>query len=334
MGKQNEESNLRRLARRAEALAPQTPAARLAELLETVPHHVLQNPALPLLLVEEPDFWARLHRTAAVMLSTHDGCPVDFARWLLRRPDHDGFYARLYANAALPMPVRREAFLGQRVGLAKEDLDPAFFREAFRDVVAPAEQALLERAGLYPASTEHGTLLPQDPAMGSDAVLQLFDLGALGMALAARHPAVTDAALQRLLAQGVVNLHQVARHPSLAPERLAAFLASPQLELQKAAALNPSLTAEQFRAAFEDPALLPCVAWNPGLPAELRDALLHSPRAHERAYLAANPRLPVDVQLQLERDPERKVRVALRHNPRLDPELHRRLKKRAERNEL
>ena len=50
MGKQTEESNAKRLARRAEALSPQTPAARLAELMEFVPHHVLANPALPLLL--------------------------------------------------------------------------------------------------------------------------------------------------------------------------------------------------------------------------------------------------------------------------------------------
>jgi hypothetical protein len=303
------------LAERAAARDPSTPAARLLVLMELALPDVLENPALPLLQLENPDLWADLDSQTMSALARAPGCPEGFAGWVLGLAAvPPGLATRLMQNPALPPEVRRQAFLRRRATEVPLGPDEQAASAAF----LPAdERALLARGGWGGAPT----------ALLSEAELtQLRALGEEGERLALRHPGCPSAWLEPLALDADPSLKLwLVTHPRLSPQKLAGFLAAKDGTVRRLALRNPSLSPDQFREAALDPERCSAVAANPGLPAEWVAHLLTSPNEAVRHALARSAPLSPAHQLALAADPSPEVRAALRDSGRCTPEARARL---------
>jgi hypothetical protein len=169
---------------RREALDPNTPPKRLLELISLgCTGEVLDNPSLPLVLLEAPAFWREVKYSAVEVMLRHPRCPVEFAESVAGRPQEEQVYAKyglfeklrgplIAGNKALPVELRREALLD--MPNVPDDLwtSLAPVRE---ELLTDAERRLLER----------GREALQSSAKFSEAeLLRLGELGWLGMALA------------------------------------------------------------------------------------------------------------------------------------------------------
>jgi hypothetical protein len=67
--------------RRNVAANPNTPTAALLTLAEMFPNEFLQNPAFPLLLLEQPNLVERIPRGVLVQLLQHEAVPESFLKW-------------------------------------------------------------------------------------------------------------------------------------------------------------------------------------------------------------------------------------------------------------
>ena len=134
-------------ADRAAAADPATPPARLAALAV---HHldaVLGNPGLPLLVLERPDFWMGLPGGAHMQLARHACCPLVFGAWAAADPLGDPCVkAGLALNRALPLDVRRRAFLSQPLAGAghRYPPDPEDERPLWADFPHPLRAGAVE----------------------------------------------------------------------------------------------------------------------------------------------------------------------------------------------
>jgi hypothetical protein len=299
----------------AEAADPATPAERLAALLPEQLDAVLQNPAFPLLLTEQPDFWARVSRAGHAALARDGRCPPEFGQWVLRqRRFNPEVVDSLMQNAALPAALRRAALLRRPL-----DEDGWVDSRPFAwDLLSPAELDLLDRAVV-----DLGGGAPLAPADFGP----LSAIGAVGASLAMRSPRCPSPVLLALLDSGSPMARAwVPRHVNLAPPSLAALLASPDVQLATMAATNPTLSAEQLRFVATHPSVdvRSGAAVNPSLSAAWVAVLLRDPAREVRESLAAHPALPLDAQLVLAADPEWTVRMALSEDqPGLAPEVRR-----------
>jgi hypothetical protein len=297
-------------AERQEARDPSTPPERLAALME---HHldaVLDNPALELVLLAHPDFWAALTVPARAALARSPRCPHAFARWALDARD---LTYPLMHNAALPARLRREA-------LFRRESWNQWWSEARRglqDVLPPDEAALLDRSM---AAVKGG---PYRTRLGlSEAEFEaLVGLGHLGAAHGCSALDCPPALLARFALAPCAD-HRVPAlaqsHPSLPAEALAEALDRP--ELRFGAASNPGMTAAQFDAALAEPELFEPLARNPGLPAPAARQLARLCSGRALLSLARNPALPADVQVTLAQSPDLAVREALRRRSDLAAE--------------
>jgi hypothetical protein len=309
-------------ADRGEALDPATPAARLLLLLRDHLDDVLQNPAMPLLLLAQPDLWSEVGRRGEGLLARSPRCPPSFVAWLLRQASPRAAVLGLLAgNPAVPAAARRAAFL-RRNALEEHpydvspllcDLLPQSERDVLADFLPPPEHALVVRAA------DGAPLSPEE-------FEALAGLDVRGPVLAMRHEDAPAALLLRLLDQGSHAARIfVPAHPNLPAAHLAALLASEDSGLRYSAAANPSLTEAQFAAAVCDPKLRVLVAGNPGLPQVWVEDFLSGPDPFARAALAGNPALSAEHQLALAGSTSEPIRRALARNPSLTAAARRRL---------
>jgi hypothetical protein len=282
----------------AEARDPSTPPARLAALLATHTDAVLQNPALPLLVTEDPDFWAGLTDVARSKVAASTLCPPSFAQWELRRPDAPApALGELAMNPALALDLRRKCFLHQL------DASPI---PARADFLGASELRLL-RAGVDAAS------------LSGEDVTQLTALGRAGELLALRHPDCPPSLLVAYLAVDPgANDWVLSRAPCPAA-LVAAALASTEPGAGFWAAQNPRLTAAQCQLAY-DAGHGVSLGQNRGLSAEWAERLVRSEDLYERDSVASNPVLTPEQQLVLADDDDPGVRDELRSNPSLTVE--------------
>jgi hypothetical protein len=297
-------------AERAEAVDPATPPERLAELMEFHADAVLQNPSLSLLLMERPDFWSSVSHNARNDLARSDACPLSFASWLLHANTPDTSLTYLLWNRAVPMAMRRAAYLKR----STRDLLQFWTdeRPILAEVLSPTELSLLERGG--------GLSDPDAPPMTEDEFEHLAALCDLGLELAMNHPCCPGAVLDRLSETGAVPAAVVLSHPNCDPERLALALASPDVTLRRHAALNPTLSAAQFEQAAQDPAVRADMAMNRALPPEWVEVFLHDPNPLVRMRLADNRSLSPESQKVLATDPYAPTRSHLLQNPSVTAE--------------
>jgi hypothetical protein len=229
----------RRAADRAEALDPQTPAPRLAALMGTHLADVLRNPALPLLLVEQPDFWSLLPLGVRLKVARSERCPPEFVAWSLRQPAPDA--VDLMCNRALPAASRRAAYARLPFGEITPDLADHLLEHTTFDFLSTNEQALVRWA-------------LEGPAVDAAACSRLVRLDGLGAWLALRQAACPSEALEWLLEHGDGDAATEALgHPNLSPELIASALETPEPAVRCAVAVNPSLTPAQRDQLARDP---------------------------------------------------------------------------------
>jgi hypothetical protein len=283
---------------RAEALDPNTPARRLLVLLRFHCDEVLANPALPLVLLEQPDFWACAGHDGLQKAARSGLCPQAVVDWLLSSPAHAHLLGDLMKNRGLADATRRAAFL------RCPDVEPRVEPEAF----LPADEAALLRR------SRHGP----DPTMTEGELQQLAGLGVLGLGRALDHPRCPEAVLGAARQAGQW-LQVVLRHPALPAAWLAEALAAGTWAVRSQALLNPRLTEAQFEVAATGPDR-DQVALNPALPEVWRERLTSDAAVAVREAVARHPLLSPRLQWFLADDPIDTVRSALARNPALTAE--------------
>lgn len=291
---------------RAEARDPATPLQRLIELMGKHLDDVLQNPAWPLLVVEQPGLWRMLRPGLLLALAQSPRCPVEFADWVIRNEDRPNLHRALMDNPAVPAATQRQLFLERLPDLTLWH----FYRPRLPALLGAEVLALLEHAGA-------GERRPAPVALTAAEFDQLAKLGRVGLQLALRHRACPRALRERAWHGSPQTRNWVLAHPDADPAWLTEALQGPDPRLRRTAAQNPSLSRAQLEAAAADPEANHMVASNPSLPPEWVERFLAHRDANVRSGLSYNPALPESAQLQLIRDPEPMVRMGLRDNPAL-----------------
>src|SRR5581483_6466556 len=82
-------SNKRKGIRRAVALNPNTPLARLLQLAQEFPQEFLANPIVPLLNLSQPDFLKEAPQATLLHLLRCENVPVAWLRWIRSRAGYD-----------------------------------------------------------------------------------------------------------------------------------------------------------------------------------------------------------------------------------------------------
>jgi hypothetical protein len=216
-------------AERAEARDPSTKPERLIELMGLYVDDGLQNPALQLLVLEDPGFWRRLdsdHFTNVhyqVALSPH--CPAAFVAWLLAQttPDLKAAATGLAWNPTLPLGHRR-------AGLACHRFEAPAPLRPLSELLTADELGLLARAERAP------------DALAPEEVLRLTVLGGWGRWLAvrqARCPGELLAQAWREAGHDPEPKLVIVKHPNLPEALLVEALASNDARLRQAAEQHP-----------------------------------------------------------------------------------------------
>ncbi len=255
---------------RAEALDPNTPVERLAELMEAHSDLVLQNPGLPLILLEHPDFWEELPKgLGEVAQSPH--CPPSFATWALQRRKGRRICGFLATNQAMPLAVRRAAFLRTTGSYGWPEK-----RSSLSDFLSADELSFLDRGST------------RDTVKAAE-IEQLLALGSPGRRLAVDHPDCPPELLERIyrgdlyrdkallhphfpltdsLLEHAMNSHNL--HAALGMKLIPApwaraFILEPELTIRAMLGGQATLTAAERQQLESDPQ-------NPGDP-RLRNEL-------------------------------------------------------------
>jgi hypothetical protein len=287
---------------------------------------VLRNPSLALVLVEQPDFWARLSPSELAAVGRARRCPPAFVAWVHHQSGLQPWrMPPFFENPHLLPALRRESFFLQR----HVQRGPTWWaqrRALLAGFLSADELSLLERGGVdaTEATPRH------DPTLTEDELGRLGALGFVGQMLALGHPRCPGDLLAEVATGGDLKASAGAlRHPRLpadvrARELARALSASPQDRYEAAGVLyNPALTEPEFDLAAADARLHSIVVRNPGLPRAWMARFLDHPALLDA--LAANPSLPADLQLALADAPEPCVRWALARRRHLAPEVMLRL---------
>ena len=130
---------------RNEARSPATSVERLVALAALHIDEVLQNPAFYLVLLEVPDFWAKLETSTLIELAKSPRCPTQFIEWAMHgRRMEWSVRGELAMNPALPIEKRRVIFLNEPTDV------PRWFRRRslLSQLLSEPDLLLLGRAGL------------------------------------------------------------------------------------------------------------------------------------------------------------------------------------------
>ena len=271
------------------ALNPNTPWETLRTLLREFPQQVMNNPALPLLLLENARLFDDVDNVALERLLRYENCPS----------------AALAAAIARSAPQLRQA--------ARDHVRSA--GEAVADWAAEAEPRLaswkLLNGGL--PSTLPGEAIPA----------WIFELFAHCPSIFAReqvayYPELPAAVLEHLGHDKALEVRAaVARHPHT-PYALLELLAddsSPRV--RRSLMRNPALTETLWRLLVQDSdTTVRCAALaHPFAPPDLLAAAAKAFDWHLRRAAAEHPHAPAAVLDRLARDPDGPVRESVAINP-------------------
>jgi hypothetical protein len=283
---------------------------------------VLQNPAYQLALIEVPDLWSTLPRPAWAELAKTATCPVVFAEWVMRQREPGEMVLRaITKNAALPLPLRREA-LRQKTfdsfwsSHAMWEVPPA---PEWEEVLTPGEWSLV--------------LCLWDPAPEVWPVLTAADfetlvgLGEWGLGLAICHPDCPGPMVERVaeLEEYSPYTSRGLRHPNLPAALLVSALASDDPETVSRARANPSIPAALLESLAQDPENGWKVASNASLPVAWMQRFARDLNKHARSNVALNRSLPPALVALLSDDPEPQVRKGIAVNSATPPAVRAKL---------
>jgi hypothetical protein len=321
--------HLRQLGLRADdpvlaavAANPNTPVDTLVRLAGIVPAQFCANPALFLLLLENPNLPGEIPAATMRGLLRYAGVPRMFLEWLVAYGLPDiAAAARLhvaYAGEAddwaelattviwqLQIPDGDELLLELlALGAVPPWLIPLIAANAARDIRSALVRSplatrtalkWLRRAG---ASGDLASYAPPDPALDRAVLEQLATGGVYARRVVARNPYAPPALLTRLAADPDRSVRQgVARNPCTPLPVLLRLAADPSPEVRQGVARNAATSGDILAQLAADPA---------------RDV---------RWTVARNPRISPALLTRLAADPDRAVRQGVARNPESSPEL-------------
>lgn len=326
--------NLRTRLRRAIAASPSLPPALAAEVVQTFPRELYDNPALPLLLLEAPTllglaprkFWehalASQDISPALMPALVAGCPHWFLGRLTRRPEFDAadapaLLARLCQTLTAEPAPSWALTDAQCLALCQRWYDPmldvsddvlAVLRAHPNDVRA---QTLLARSTRVPLAEAEALLASYSNLryLIERSFAARRDAPPARLELIARHsPGPTRAV--------------VAANPQASPETLTWLAKDHQPDASAAALASPSLPRAVYepllkRGTARRRAVL---ATRPDLTRADFERLAAAGEAEVRIAVAQNPHAPPDLLARLAADLRDDVREALADNPAYTPE--------------
>jgi hypothetical protein len=262
------------------AANPATPSADLVRLGQQFPKEFLENPALDLLMLENPALLEDIPQAMLVRLLKSDRFPTDFLVWAARHAEEKVQLA-VAMNAATP-PEALEALSQSGHASARESASARMYLHP---------NALLdpELAFVIAVKRRLASVCPTD-------AIQAWRKGDIGL------PQYTSLAVGARLAVAGVNLQALASavHLPISVQRLLAV--DSDRSVREALAGSP----------FTDPDLLRTLA------RERHRWLLFE--ACVRAAVAANPKAPEEVLTALAKDEDSLVKLAVARNPQTPPE--------------
>lgn len=334
--------------RLAVAVHPNAPPALLGMLARWHPEAVLRNPALPLVLLEDPGWADKLLPETALTMLRAEGAPLFLLSAFAGRPGPVGQAARLHIGLAgecgedwegearealweaAGLPEKEGPFPARLLSL---DLiaawllaplaahgDAAVRRAVARRPKTPQDLlALLRRAG---STSDLGGAAPADPALPATDLAWLARGGRWAKLLAARHPNTPPAALEAL---GREDDEALSRHLVRNPAAPAALRESLAVSLgpvfRRASARDPETPPGALaRLAADD---IRDVRWmaarNPHTPPDALAALAEDADARVRQGVGRNAAAPPALLAALAGDPVRWVRLAAARHPDTPP---------------
>jgi hypothetical protein len=319
-----------------EALAgnPNAPVDLLQTLLAEHPDAVLGNPALPLILLERPDFWASL--SFPTMRSVLQKARLDEGHLRMFFPEAKGLQD--HEEALLQLPATPEDFLDRLplhtdtswLAMARHPNAPvrklavcldshllSTRQAALANPRAPADRiAALRRAG----ATEGLEAPEQDPApLPLEELERMTNWGPFAQLLVARNPATTPELLRRIgTGYDEIQLALI-RHPKITPEHLDTLVSewSMREKFPKPGPLDGTL------ALKVEPQQLPrlAIARHPRTPRKALERLAHDNVAAVRAAVATHPQLSPRCVNNLGLDDHPAVVLEALKNPSLGTEV-------------
>lgn len=300
---------------------PVTTPEGLRRLAAKDPAAALANPGLPLVLLAQPDWFARLPEPlllsllsvaepanpvllAAAMAHARPAVRAAAAGHPALRPDH------LTALLRDPDPAVREAAY-QHPGAS---LPPAEVPAASR---ATLQSGLPTRAEAFEPMWDVRRLVSQPGG---------WPLAGIAWVLAVPYQPINEGnILKPLVARLAADpaFRAAAEAAVLAPAATGAPVAAAPPLLRAALAAQPAAAAPLLAALATDdqPAVREAVARNPGAPPDLLAQLAADVTAAVRTAVAANPATPPAALHQLAADAELHPRIAVARNPSTPPDL-------------
>jgi hypothetical protein len=339
---------------------PSMPLERLLALAEKYPTEFLQNPLIPLLLLEEPTF---LHQTSAAVcrsLLQHNPQPSWLLPVLLTHPDDDfrAWMAMESTSEAVLAQLSRDSSPEVRSCVAENPMTAgslleSLSHESFPNIRAqvachpnaplavverlatdPSEivclaiirredvtSALLDVLAQHRLSTVHQAVAAH-PRSSADALERLAEVGDVNVSLAA-HPNASPRLLLRLSrSKDTTTRFTVAKNPNT-PKALIHQLAQDEVSyIRFGAAQNPRASAETLLLLAKDAlrSTRVYVAQNPSTPYHVMEEL-QIEEEDTRCRLASDPNAPQTLLSRLANDESVSVRINLSKNPSASPEV-------------
>ncbi len=327
--------NLRTRMRRAIAASPSLPPALAAEVVQTFPREVYDNPALPLLLLEAPTLLGRAPRrfwehalasqdiSPALMPALVAGCPHWFLGRLTRRREFDEADApALLTRLCQTVTGDPEPAWGltdaQCLALCQGWYDPVL--AVGDDVVAALRAHSADvRARLLLVRCTRVPLDEADALVARASTVSYL----LERAYAARRDA-PPARLEQIARNNPgLTRAVVAANPQAAPETLTWLVKDHQPDASAAALVSPRLPRAVYEPFIKRGTARrrAVIATRPDLTRADFEKLAAAGEAEVRIAVAQNPNAPADLLAKLAADLREDVREALADNPAYTPEM-------------
>jgi hypothetical protein len=277
------------------AANPATPPADLVRLGQQFPKEFLENPALDLLMLENPALLENIPQALLVRLLKSDRCPADFVVWAARHAEEKVQLA-VAMNAAAP-PQALDALSQSRHASARESASARMYLHP---------NALLDPELAFVSAVKRRL----ESVCPTDAI-QAWRKGDIGL------PQYTSLAVGARLAVAGVNLQALAftAHLPISVQRLLAV--DSDRRVRQALAGSPftapnflrRLSREQHRwLPFEGACVRAAVGANPKASEEMLTALAQDEDSMVRGAVASNLHTPPELLKALSADQEQSVR--------------------------
>jgi hypothetical protein len=288
---------------------PNTPLKVLFHLGSQFPKQLLKNPALPLILLENPNAFAEIPTQALLKLLEQPEAPYPLLEWSAA---HTSIEVRRKTAQNAHTPIEA---LERLAG----DQDPSVREAIYKNKSAAPVIQLFWRMGAS-LDLSSASVQPHLTVTSTD-LERLASGGGFARYLVSRHPNTTEAALQTLAQnfQNDVPLRlEIAQHPKTPRDVLRVLLVDIQAHIRALAVKHANvpkdfvetlyrLGADETLAEYKKPDLK--------LSKDELLELLEGASHWVKTLIARHPNVPVAILQQLSTDPALDLKLAIAHNP-------------------